>query len=150
MTVMRWVVLLGLLALTAGCGQGTPEQPSAPVAKGHIPWVTDPAAGFKQAKESGKPIMMDVMASWCSACKRLEAEVWSRQDVAGVAKSYVTVQADGDKYPEIPKKYSVSGYPTTIFLTPEGKEIARVRGAAPYQDMLAAMQEALKKAPKAG
>ncbi len=140
-----WMLPVVVLAFVFGCTRSAPP-PSG--VKAQIPWVTDPKLAFAQAKSTGRPMMMDTMASWCGACKRLDADVWSRPDVAEVAKSFVPVKVDGDKYPDVPKQYGVSGFPTTLFLSPEGKELSRVRGAAPYQDMIVAMKDALDKAAK--
>ncbi|MCO5166911.1 MAG: thioredoxin family protein [Planctomycetes bacterium] len=32
--------------------------------KGKVPWVTDPAQGFAQARREGKPIMLFFTAEW--------------------------------------------------------------------------------------
>ena len=90
--------------------------------------------------------MMDVMASWCHFCKRLDQEVWSRPDIGKLAGGFVAVKVDGDKHPEVAAKFSATSYPTTIFLSAEGRELGRMHGAVPYEDMLLAMQDALKKA----
>jgi thiol:disulfide interchange protein DsbD len=108
-----------------------------------IAWVATFGQAAKQAKQEGKPLLVDVMASWCSACKRLDREVWSRDDVAAVSKQFVAVKVDGDLHPELPAKFAVSGYPTVLFLHPDGTEISRVRGPAPYEDMLTEMKNAL-------
>ena len=148
MRMAKWA-LIGLVALALGCSS-KPSGTSKPGTAGKgVVWVTKFEDAMKQAKQEGKPMMMDMMASWCSACKRLDADVWSRSDVAELSQRFVTVQVDGDERGDLKTKYAVSGYPTTLFLTPDGEEIARVRGAVPYEDMLKAMQGALDKAKPA-
>lgn len=153
MRMAPWV-LVGMLVVALGCGPKQP-QPSSPKpeqveATGEgVVWMTSFEEAMKQARQEGKPMMMDVMASWCSACKRLDAEVWSRSDVAALSKGFVTVKVDADARGDLKTKYVVSGLPTTLFLTPDGEEISRVRGAVPYEDMLKAMQRALDKAKPA-
>lgn len=148
MGMAKWA-LVGLLALALGCSS-KPSSNTKPEAAGKgVVWGGKFEDAMKQAKQEGKPMMMDMMASWCSACKRLDAEVWTRSDVAELSKSFVTVKVDGDERGDLKTKYTVSGYPTTLFLTPDGEEISRVRGAVPYEDMLKAMQGALDKAKPA-
>jgi len=90
--------------------------------------------------------MVDVSTEWCSACKRLDETVFSRPDIARASGDFVPVRVDGDKRPDLVKRFSVSGYPTVIFLRPGGEEIGRVRGAVPYQVMLEAMEQTARKA----
>jgi thiol:disulfide interchange protein DsbD len=153
MRIVPWVVL-GMLALAMGCGPKQPQTPKPQPPKTEVTgegvvWMTTFEEAMKQAKQEGKPMMMDVMASWCSACKRLDKDVWSRSDVAELSKSYVTVKVDADERGDIKTKYAVSGLPTTLFLTPDGEEISRVRGAVPYENMLKAMRGVLDKAKPA-
>lgn len=84
--------------------------------------------------------MVDVSTSWCSACERLDADVFSRDDVAEASKAFVCVRVDGDKRADLVKRLKVSGYPTVVFLGQDAKELGRVRGAVPYQVMLEEMK----------
>ncbi len=140
MRIVALIVLAGLAALVIGCR----SEQAGTAAK--IAWVTSPDEAFAQAKQAGKPLMMDISAEWCGSCQKLDKDVWSRSDVAELSTKFVAAKIDGDKYPQIPKQYSISGYPTTIFFSASGKEIGRVRGAAPYEDMMAEMNDALQKA----
>jgi thiol:disulfide interchange protein len=131
------VALVGLIAAAVGCGGGSPEQ-----AKGAIVWTHDYEAGMATAREAAKPVMVDVFATWCAPCKRLDEEVFSRADVAMASQDFVTIRVDGDEHPDTKEKLGVSGYPTVLFLTPEGEEIGRSVGAVSYNVMLTEMQKA--------
>ena len=148
MKMAKWA-LVGLLTLALGCSARPSGTTKPEPAGGGVVWRDKFEDAMKQAKQEGQPMMMDMMASWCSACKRLDKDVWSRRDVAELSQSFVTVKVDGDERGDLKAKYAVSGYPTTLFLTPDGEEIARVRGAVPYADMLKAMQGALDQAKPA-
>jgi thiol:disulfide interchange protein len=110
-----------------------------------IAWNYDYADGLAKAKAAGKPIMIDVFATWCGPCKILDEQVFSRADVVAASTAFVTIRIDGDKHPDTVTKLNVSAYPTVLFLNPEGKEIGRSLGAVPYQDMLSSMAAAQKK-----
>jgi len=69
--------------------------------------------------------------------------VWTREDVGKLSRSFVAVKVDGDERPDVKKKYAVSGYPTTLLLSPQNKELDRVRGVPPVSDMMDAMRGAL-------
>ena len=150
---LRWVVLAGLvafIALASGCGAGPAEQVSVPAApdgdevvgKGEIAWTYEYEAGLAAAREADKPVMVDVFATWCGPCKLLDENVFSRADVAEASEDFVTIRVDGDQYPDTVNKLGVSGYPTVLFLTPEGKEIGRSVGAVSYDVMLTEMEKA--------
>jgi len=115
------------------------------VEKGEIAWIYTYDEGMAKAKEENKPVMIDVFATWCGPCKLLDENVFSRADVAEASKSFVTIRVDGDKYPETKAKLGVSGYPTILFLTPEGKQIGKSVGAVSYDVMLGQMEQAKTK-----
>ncbi len=132
---------LGVAAIALGCGGKKPSSEASAVA-----WLRSYEDGMKQAKADGKPLMVDVFATWCGPCKKLDADVFSRPDVGELSKQFVAVKVDGDQRPDLVTALKVSGYPTTLFLTADGKELGRVRGAVNYQEMLGTMREALGKA----
>jgi len=66
--------------------------------------------------------------------------------VAASAGRFVAVKVDGDRRPELKEKFDVSGYPTLVLLSADGKELGRVRGGVPYQLLIKALDEAAEKA----
>ncbi len=146
-----WLVSVLLVSVALGCGPkpantSLVRKIAAPTAKGTITWLTDPKAAFAESKSSGKPVLLDMWQIGCANCEHLDKDVWPRADISDLAKQFVTVKVNGQEKPELGAKYAVSGYPTTLFLTAEGKLLGRVRGEPFPEDMLSAMQEALKKA----
>ncbi len=153
---IRWLVLAAAATAAAfsalGCttkkmDSAAPRTPKASAEKGKelIAWAASYDQAVTQAKQQGKPVMVDVMASWCGVCRKLDAQIWTREDVATVSERFVAAKVDGDKQPDVKSKLTVSGYPTTLFLTAEGKELGRVRGLVAPEDMIEAMQDALAK-----
>ena len=75
------------------------------------------------AKKENKPIFIDISASWCVYCKRMKANVFTDIEVAKYYNStFINVSVDGEKGEgiELVKKYGVKGYPTFVFLNPDG------------------------------
>jgi len=146
----RWA-LVSLVVLACGCAkpasgpQTAVEGEGATAAKGAIAWSYDFEEGMAQAQESGKPVMVDVFATWCPPCKLLDETVFSRADVAEASTGFVPIKVDGDKYPETRDKLGVTGYPTIVFLRGDGTDLGRSIGAAPYDVMLEAMAKAQEK-----
>jgi len=146
LSVWRWGLIAVVLATMAGCRSQAPEKLQTKASGATIPWNHDHADGMAKAKEAGKPVMVDVFATWCAPCKLLDENVFSRAEVVEASKAFVTVRVDGDKNPDFVTKWKVGGYPTVLFLTPDGKEIGRSIGAVPYQDMLESMEGAERRA----
>jgi thiol:disulfide interchange protein len=141
----KWAAA-ALLVLAVGCGSqkgATPVASTPASTKPAVQWVKTYEEAVTQAKQQNKPMLIDVMASWCSSCKKLDRDMWTREDVGTLSRSFVAVKVDGDERPDVKKKYAVSGYPTTLLLSPQNKELDRVRGVPPVSDMLDAMRGAL-------
>ena len=100
-------------------------------------------AGLEHAKDSGRPVLVDVYTNWCGWCKRMDQDVYSRPDVSDyLATHFVLVRLNAES-PELTlyqgrnrsaralaSAFGVSGYPTTIFFTPGGDRLVNVPGYA--------------------
>ncbi len=68
---------------------------------------------------SGKKIMLDFAADWCTACKELEEITFSNADVQTKLSDYVLIRADvtanSASEKALSKKYGVFGPPALIF-----------------------------------
>ncbi len=142
-SVWRWAVIAVVALAIAGCQGKAPGKPQTGGTGGPgIAWNHDYADGMAKAKADGKPVMVDVFATWCAPCKLLDENVFSQAEVIEASKAFVAVRVDGDKNPDFVTKWKVGGYPTVLFLTPDGREVGRSIGAVPYQDMLESMDKA--------
>jgi len=115
----------------------------APAAEG---WLTDYDQAVAEAKKTGKLILADFTGSdWCGWCIRLKKEVWDTEQFAAWAKeNVVLLELDFPRKSEQPdalkkqnralaEKYEIRGFPTILFLTPEGEVAGRsgyLRGGA--------------------
>ena len=97
--------------------------------------------GMKQAAATGRPVLVDVYTSWCGWCRRMDQDVYGRDEVARYLRDrYVTIRLDAEardeaRYQghrftseELAQHFQVSGYPTTIFLRASGEHLANVPG----------------------
>lgn len=86
---------------------------------------------LKKSKDVGKPIFLDISASWCGPCKLLKSRTFPNNEVGTFYNSnFINVMVDGEKGEgmELARKYNVRGYPTLIFIDGNGKVIAQTAG----------------------
>ena len=89
-------------------------------------------AALTQAK--GKPVMLDLYADWCVACKEFEKYTFSDAQVQRQLADTVLLQADvtanSAEHAALLKELNVLGLPTILFFDAQGNEIptARVTG----------------------
>src|SRR5271168_4409391 len=99
-------------------------------------WLTSVPDAQAQAKKENKLVLMDFTGSdWCSWCKKLDAEVFSKPEFADYAKkNLVLVQVDFPNNKEqsadlkkanqaLQEKYKVNGFPTLIVVNADGKVV---------------------------
>ncbi len=113
----------------------------APQARGgEVAWRTWDA-GMAEAASSGRPVVVNVYTGWCGWCKRMDRDVYARDDVRNyLARNFVAIRLDAEsrdpaKYENrnytssaLAQRFHVSGYPTTIFLRSNGEHVVNVPG----------------------
>ena len=112
-------VLLGATAL--GIAFNEPNiKPAQAKTGAKIVWQPSFEKALATAKRTGRPIMVDFYAEWCGPCKMLDREVWPQASVVQESRNWIAVKVDGDKRPDLLKRYAISGFPTIAFLKPDG------------------------------
>ncbi len=82
---------------------------------------TDFKTAQAQALKEKKPLMVVFSTEWCGYCRKLERETFPDAKVRELGKKFVKVKVDGDKERAIAEQFGVSGYPTIVFFSPDGK-----------------------------
>lgn len=128
-------------------GWGGPSSPFGLGEKAGVRWMTDEAGAFNLARELGRPVMIEFRAEWCPPCKAMERRFFSRPDIAELLERVVPLQVDATtETPEVRgmvDKYRVVGWPTVLFLAPDGKSWNDLR-VSDYNP--AAVERALREA----
>lgn len=100
---------------------------------------------FGQARAQKKPVLLYWGASWCPPCNQLKATLFNRQDFAAQSRHFVAVFVDGDRpaAQKLGARFKVSGYPTLVLFTPDGKELTRLPGEADAAQVLSLLEMGL-------
>src|SRR5262249_52298361 len=134
---LAWTLLLTLLPLWPAAST------AAEAGRTELRWFNW-NQGVAEAAATKRPILVDVYTDWCGWCKRMDRDVYAREDVRGYLKRYfVVVKLDAESTDEanyggrtltsraLAQQLRVSGYPITIFLRASTEHIASVPGYIP-------------------
>ena len=131
MSIAVRIPLFFMLLLVA-CGSGS-EQASVEAGQAQQISLQDAQV---LANDTGKHIVLDVFTVWCGYCRQMDTKTYPDATVqAVIGQSFIRVRLNaeskekvvfnGRTYTEedLAKSMGVTSYPSTIFITPEGKTI---------------------------
>ncbi|MDQ0255769.1 uncharacterized protein YyaL (SSP411 family) [Evansella vedderi] len=93
-----------------------------------VNWMEWSEEAFEKARREGKGVFLSVGYSDCQRCNEMDRESFEDEEVAVLLnKSFVSIKLDREEHPDIDSIYwtkskaitGQSGYPLSIFLTPE-------------------------------
>ncbi|WP_297196576.1 protein-disulfide reductase DsbD [uncultured Pluralibacter sp.] len=136
-----WMRLGQILLLAAALISVRPLQDwafgsAAPQQQAHLNFtriasVDDLNRALAQAK--GKPVMLDLYADWCVACKEFEKYTFSDPQVQKALQNTVLLQADVTRNSAtdsaLLRHLQVQGLPTIVFFGPDGQQQTGMRVA---------------------
>ncbi len=106
-----------------------------------IQWLSWSKEAFEKAKTEGKPIILDIYGSWCHWCSVMDSRTYADADVAKLmSEKFIPVRVDADKRPDISERYNQGGWPSTVFLTANGRVITGATYVPP-REMLQLMHQ---------
>ena len=107
-------------------------------------WYDNFEAAQREAIRTNRPILLLLTGSdWCGFCIRLKQDALNTREFRHYARGrLILVYADFPRNVRMPhglrlqnkglaERFGISGYPTTIILSPHGRELGRIEGYAP-------------------
>jgi thiol:disulfide interchange protein DsbD len=89
-------------------------------------WLHSEPAAVAEAQASGKPLLIDFMASWCLPCKEFDLKVFSDPTVVAELRSFTLLRVDLTREDDDPalgmikKKYGAETLPAIRLVGPDG------------------------------
>jgi uncharacterized protein YyaL (SSP411 family) len=81
-------------------------------------WGTD---AFAAATKESKPILLALVVPWSEECREMDETTYAEPRIAAnVNDGFVPVRVDADRRPRIRERYHMGGFPSTVFLAPDG------------------------------
>ena len=91
---------------------------------------------MKIAKKQNKKLIVDFYTDWCGWCKKMDKDVYEKSYIKDLLEDdfvFYKLNAEGDEKitydgkeysaAELTELFQITGYPTTVFLEPNGKII---------------------------
>ncbi|MFC4436478.1 MULTISPECIES: DUF255 domain-containing protein [Natrialbaceae] len=76
---------------------------------------------FDEAASADVPVLCSLTAAWCDHCHEMDAETYAEPRIAAhVNDGFVPVRVDVDRHPRVRDRYNMGGFPSTVFLAPDG------------------------------
>src|SRR5580700_1002771 len=94
-----------------------------------IQWQDWSGKLFEQAAHENKFVLLDLEAVWCHWCHVMAETTYKDPEVVALIQSrYIAVRVDQDARPDLSTRYEDYGWPATIVLGANGKEIVMRSG----------------------
>lgn len=93
----------------------------------------------QQAQQEHKFLLLDFSASWCSPCKKMEANTWQDKVVQSwIKENAIAIQIDVDKQEKLSSQFHITGMPTIVIFKPDQtqKEFGRQDGYLDATEMM--------------
>lgn len=127
--VIGGLLLAGLLAVGQSLGLRTKSVLAETQAT--LNWQEFEPAVLQRAKDSNRLVLLSLEAGWCHWCHVMKDTTYRDPKVVNELNQYVLTRADADQRLDLAARYQDYGWPATIVMTADGKELAAFSG---YQE----------------
>jgi thioredoxin-related protein len=102
-----------------------------------IQWRGDWERAREEAQQTGRPLLLELYLEGCPHCRRLDLETHADPGVAkALNEQFIPVRLEGRGHLDLVKQLNVTGAPTTLIFSADGKELRRLAGFLPPAEYL--------------
>lgn len=107
---------------------------------GPVRWRCDFEAALAEAKQQNKPVLLEISASWCHFCHKMQDKTFSNSAVADQINCYfIPVLVDADQNRDILNWAGIRNLPATVIVAPDRTIMERIVGFKQPRMMTAAL-----------
>jgi uncharacterized protein YyaL (SSP411 family) len=113
-------------------------------AETNVEWREWGASAFEAARDAGKPLLLALTVSWSPECREMDRKTYAEPRIAAnINDGFVPVRVDADRQPDVRERYTMGGFPSTVFLTPDGTVLsgATYLGPGGFRGILESVRE---------
>lgn len=109
-------------------------------------WQDWSPAAFARARSEHKLVLLDMAAVWCHWCHVMDEKTYSDPAVlAELKQHYITLRVDQDARPDLANRYRDYGWPATIILSADGRDLVKRAGYIPADEFRALLAQTARK-----
>lgn len=87
-----------------------------------VMWQPWGRAAFARARREQKPVLLSIATAWCGSCYEMDRTSYADPGIITLINHrFIPVRVDADDRPDVSERYSLGGWPTTVFLTAAGE-----------------------------
>jgi uncharacterized protein YyaL (SSP411 family) len=109
-----------------------------------VPWEPWSDQAFSRARAEKKLVLLDVGAEWCHWCHVMDDTTYREPAVLRLLRErYVPVRVDADAQPDLANRYEDYGWPATVVMDADGRELVKFKGYIPPERMRSMLEGVL-------
>ncbi|MDR2756667.1 MAG: thioredoxin family protein [Planctomycetaceae bacterium] len=93
-----------------------------------VSFLDDYSLGFERAKQEMKLVLIFFTIPNSDASQRMMETTFHDEEIKRLSNRFVCIRIDGSKEADFCKSIGIKGYPTVLFMTPQGEELQRLTG----------------------
>ncbi|MDY7096180.1 MAG: thioredoxin family protein [Acidobacteriota bacterium] len=109
-------------------------------------WVHSLHDAQELAQADDKKILVNLYASWCGWCRRLDQQVFASQEFEQLRNDFVMLKLDVEEHddgPKVQRRYGTRGVPVTLLLTSDLDRVTAISGFLPKDKFLQRVEQAV-------
>jgi thiol-disulfide isomerase/thioredoxin len=100
---------------------------------GRVDWLGDYSLALEEAALTRRPVLLTFYTKWCGWCRKLEGSTFQSPEFVNLSRHMIPVRVDGDKEGALRGLFRITGYPTTVLVSRQGRELTRISGYQPAE-----------------